>query len=363
MPDLVLWDRSTGASAQLFSTAISLARDPFGGSDISMQHDSDDYAAIERAWELFLQGDVEGALRLTQASLEANSGSPDALNLMGTLLVSRGELEEALSFFEKAVQADDFFVEARVNAGDVLMQMAHPEMALVRFEEAAELAAAPDLKVEIFLAMIDALLSMGRGEEAATILGALPDGPFDTPLTEFLIGRAAVQLGDFARGLPLLEQSLAVGVEDPDLHYYLGLAREGSGDLQGSIVAFLQCLEFDRRGPRPPWSESTESFEMRVQGRIRSLRPDLSAALEGALVLVEPLPGIEMVAEGLDPRAPAMMDEIRLRDSQQTLRRLFIYQRNIDRFAPQEEMIDADLDRVLVTEIEAFLKAGPPPAE
>lgn len=327
-----------------------------------MQHDSDNFAALDRAWEMYLEGDLDGALDLAVKTLDADAGSPEAHTLVGTIKVSLGLAEEALDHFESAIASDELFFEAFLNAGDVLMQLGRAEEAMTRLESAEELASDPDAVAEVLLLQVDALFSLGKTNEAKAALAKMPSGPFEGPHIEFLTGRALLQTGDFERANAMLEAALAVGVEDPDLHYYVAMGREAVRDFGGATVAFLQCRERDMRSVRAPWSEPLGAFEKRVQARIRALPARLSNELEGALVIVEEFPGVEMVSEGLDPRAPAMLDEIRLRDTEQTLRRLFIYQRNIDRFVPGRNGVDAEIARVLETEIDAFLKAPPPPA-
>ena len=327
-----------------------------------MRNDSDHYAALEQAWEMYMAGDLTGALASAEATLEADSGSAEAHNLVGTILAAMGQTARALEHYDAAIAADDMFFEALLNAGDVLIQLGRTDEALRRLDGALELASGDDAVADVLLLKIDALFALGRSEDAQEMLAAMPAGPFDSPQVEFLIGRAALQLGDHSRASVLLEEAAARGIDDPDLHYYVALAREATGDLKGSTVAFLQCRERDMSAPPVPWAEAPVLFERRVGACIRELPDRITGTLEGALVLVADLPGIEMVAEGLDPRAPAMVDEIPLRDTKQMLRRLFVYQRNIDRFCGGAHLVDKELKRLLIAEVEAFLKAPVPAA-
>ena len=321
-----------------------------------MRNDSDHFAGLEEAWELYLDGDLSGALVSAEAALDVDAGSIEVNHLLGNIKAALGQPMEALAHFEIALKVDPLFFDALLSSGDGLIQVGRAEEALERLELALDQAEEKEGVADSLLLMMDALFSLERREDAARLLDQMPPGPFE-PHIEFLIGRAAHHAGDYKRASELLEGALASGVDDAEIHYYVALSRESLGDFRGAAFAFLECRERDVKAPSVPWGETTAQFERRLQARIPQLPSALLAELEDTLIIVEAFPGVEMVAEGLDPRAPAMMDEVPLREGKDTLRRLFVYHRNIDRFCSGPENLDADLDRILASEIEAFLKA------
>lgn len=321
-----------------------------------MRNDSDHFAGLEQAWELYLEGKLAAALASAEAALEVDAGSMETHHLLGNIKAAMGHPVEALAHFDAALEVDGLFFDALLSSGDVLIQVGRAELALERLEVALEQAVEKEGVADSLLLMMDALFSLNRREDAARLLEQMPAGPFE-PHIEFLIGRAAHHAGDYKRASVLLEGALASGIDDSEIHYYVALSRESLGDFRGAAFAFLECRERDIKAPTVPWGETTAQFERRLQDRIPQLPSALLAELEDTLIIVEAFPGVEMVAEGLDPRAPAMMDEVPLRDGKDTLRRLFVYHRNIDRFCSGPENLDTDLDRILAAEIEAFLKA------
>lgn len=321
-----------------------------------MRNDSDHFAGLEQAWELYLEGKLQAALESAEAALEVDADSMEANHLVGNIKAAMGNPVEALAHFEAALEVDGLFFDALLSSGDVLIQVGRPELALQRLEVALEQAVEKEGVADSLLLMMDALFSLNRREDAARVLEQMPAGPF-APHIEFLIGRAAHHVGDYKRASVLLEGALASGIDDAEIHYSVALSRESLGDFRGAAFAFLECRERDIKAPVVPWGETTAQFERRLQDRIPQLPAALLAELEDTLIIVEAFPGVEMVAEGLNPRAPAMMDEVPLHDGKDTLRRLFVYHRNIDRFCAGPDSLDTDLDRILAAEIEAFLKA------
>jgi len=76
---------------------------------------------------------------------------------------------------------------------------------------------------------------------------------------------------------------------------------------------------------------------------------------------VTDLPGVEIVAEGVDPRTPLLLDEMATQGADEH-RRLFIYQRNIERLIRHPLELQQDILEILARELEAHFKRPSEPA-
>jgi hypothetical protein len=85
--------------------------------------------------------------------------------------------------------------------------------------------------------------------------------------------------------------------------------------------------------------------------------------LDGALVVVADVPGAEVVADGVDPRAAVLLDALGERDSAPHAGRVFVYQRNAERLVDAPGKLEDELMRLLQAEIEATFPALAPAAE
>ncbi|MGB5220496.1 MAG: hypothetical protein WBN60_05675, partial [Polyangiales bacterium] len=83
--------------------------------------------------------------------------------------------------------------------------------------------------------------------------------------------------------------------------------------------------------------------------------------LEGNLIMVTDLPGLEIVAEGVDPRTPLLLDEMATQGADEH-RRLFIYQRNIERLIRHPLELQEDVLEILSRELEAHFKRPSEPS-
>lgn len=305
----------------------------------------------DEAWNLLAEGDLEGAMASAQRYLDENDTSPEAYNLVGYIHAQGGNLHAALNAYETAIEFDSAYLDAMLNAGEVLLQLGSFDAAIERVDAAIETALTVDDEAESLLLKVDILVAAGRISEANAVALELPAGPFDSPHIEFMVGRARFEAGDHETAAIAIEQAAAGPILDPDVYYYLGLVRESRGDLAGATAAFLQAREHDLERPRPYFSEPHHEFERRVQRVIRRLPVALTELLEGALVVVDDVPGSEIVSEGADPRMAVWIDELKLTNGEQ-LRRAFVYQLNVERLAGSPAQVDDVLAVSLTQELE-----------
>lgn len=317
-------------------------------------------AHIDRAWDLVAEGDLEAALRSAYKSLEIDDSSPEAHNLVGYLLAAEGRLEDALHHYQSAIELDEGFLEAILNAAELLLELGQHAEAYELTEDALDLSGSDDDVADALLLRVDVLLAAGRRDEAAEVVQSLPSGPFEAEHLDFHVGRARFEIGDLEGAAALIESTaMERGARaHPDVFYYLGLIHEAKQDVKSATLAFLQCRDLDLATPRPTWWEPIERFERRVQKALKELPPPLATVAEGALVLIDEVPGAEVVSEGLDPRMPVLADDITLRSPRadaktegETLRRIFVYQRNIERMVPSLERIDDAIRLALAEEL------------
>lgn len=317
-------------------------------------------AHLDRGWDLVGRGDFTGAMLSARKSLEIDADSPEAHNLLGFVHAAEGHADEALAHYRQAIELDETFVEAMLNAGEVLI---HPlrdyDAAMEMVEDALDYCETPDEVADATLLKLDALMHKGEREQAAALLDTLPEGPFENPHLDFLIGRARYELGDVDGAAPFVRAAVERDPQNADARYYLALVLEAEGDLRSATLSFLQARELDVRMGDPPWSLPADQFERKVQGAMRRLPPDLASRLEGALVVVVDGPGAEVVAEGVDPRVPLLLEDLQGDAAEARVGRCFVYQRNIERAVPGIVELEDELVQVFEHELRAAFEPAP----
>lgn len=318
-------------------------------------------AHLDRGWELFSQGDAKGARACARRALELDGSSPEAHTLLGQVAAQEGEYDTAMEHFRTAMALDDGYPDPMLNAAELLI---HPlqdyEGAIELCDEVLEFVDTREEIVDAMLLKFDALLAKGDDEAAKRLLDALPEGPYEQPGQSFLLGRARFEVGDAELAEAHLADALRDDARNPDVHYYLGLVREQKRDWRGAAVAFLECRGLDRELPAAPWSLPREQFHRTVVRALEQVEAPIARALEGALVVVEDSPGVEVVAEGIEPRAPLLLDGIggdAPADGPGRLVRLFVYQRNLERLCGAIEELEDEIAHQVSEEVRHLLGA------
>lgn len=313
-------------------------------------------AHLDRGWDLVQHGDSRGAESSARKALELNEEAPEAFNLLGYAAALRGDFDEAAQHYSQALTLDENYFEALLNAAEIFI---HP---LAEFTEAAALcdralalAESDDELVDALLLKFDALLGEEKIEEAKALCRRFPEGPFENPNHSFLIGRAIYEVGDTLRSAPLIERAVQQNPENSEAHYYLGLLKDEQGDRSEATHAFARARALDLQQPPPDWSLSLQAFEQTVRRVIEQLDSEYSRMIRRDQVYVVEVPGLELVIDGVDPRALLLMDDIATQDGDdEPTARLFVYQRNVERVAGALESLETELKAALEREVSAI---------
>jgi tetratricopeptide (TPR) repeat protein len=191
-----------------------------------------------------------------------------------------------------------------------------------------------------------------------SVLEDLPGGPYEGGNYDFLIGRALYDVGRLTEAEERLRRAVDADPGHADAHYYLGVMADEQGDLDRAIEHFVKVRELDIRAPRVPWSPQSAEFGQIVDQAISELPAELVVHITGARIYATEAPGIELCAEGCDPRAPVLLDGVGDNGSM----RLFVYQRNIERICYSLDVMKTDLPGLIAREIEGVVKGSSPRA-
>lgn len=311
-------------------------------------------AHLDRGWDLVSKGDFKGAKAAARRAMQANKRSPEAQHLLGYCAQHEGDADEALEHYREAISLDDGYIEAYLDAAEVLIHpLAEFEEAIAMCDEVLEFADTDDVIVDAMLLKFDALLANDQRDEASKLLDSLPKGPYANPQQSFLVGRALFEAQRSTTALPLLEDAVKTDQDNPDAHYYLALTLLETGDRRRATLEFLECRALDLLGPAAPFSIERETFQRTVEKAVTRVPEAKLALIKDALVLVSDLPGMEIVVDGVDPRAGVVLDAMAEPGAPPPIAaRVFVYQRNIERVVGGIEQLEDEIAAQIEEEID-----------
>jgi tetratricopeptide (TPR) repeat protein len=312
-------------------------------------------AHLDRGWDLVQRGDTRGAEASARRALELDPNSPEAHNLLGYVAAMAGDGEEAIEAYQQAIALDETYLEAMLNAAEVyIAPLGDFDQAIRLCDQALDLAEIDEEVIDALLLKFDALLGKGDLEEAGRVLRRIPVGPYENPSQAFLVGRAHYELGQHDRAMELIEETCLKDPEHAEAAYYAGLLRDAQGDARGATRAFLRSRELDVQLGLPPWSPSGEAFGEMTERALANLATVLKPYVAGADVFVTDAPGVELVADGVDPRALILLDGVVEEDGgSPRASRVFVYAINVTRVAGSTESVESEIADALEREISA----------
>lgn len=322
-------------------------------------------AHLDRGWDLVQRGDTRAAEVSARKALEIDQNSPEVYNLLGYVAALEGKSQEAIGFYGQAVALDETYLEAMLNAAEVYI---HPlgqyDEAIKLCEQSLPLAETDEETIDALLLMFDATLAKGDADAARSVVSRLPAGPYENINHTFLVGRAFYEIGVAERAASLIEEAAKRNPMHAESWYYLGLIHDEQGEVHRATDCFLRARELDLAEPSFPWSAPRESFIRVIQSAVAGLDPVFGQYVRDAEVFISEMPGIELVADGVDPRALVLLDGVAGPDEPgPPCRRLFVYQRNVERVAGCAERIEQDVREAIEREVMAVFMGGAAPQD
>jgi tetratricopeptide (TPR) repeat protein len=318
-------------------------------------------ACLDRGWDLAQKGDTRGAETSARQAIELCPESPEAHNLLGFIASLDGDCDEAVEAYQQAIALDDTYVEAMLNAAELLV---HPigdfEQALGLCEAVLDISEYDDEILDAMLLKFEALWGMGEDEQAKKLLQRLPAGPYESAVHNFLAGRALFEVGELDRAKPLLDAALAGDPVHAEAHYYQGMLAEHHGDRHGANVCFLRVRQLEIMAGLPPWSPNEETFMKFVDRAAQELPTELRDLMKHAEVYVVDMPGPELIVDGVDVHALALIDAVQLRPAGATVSndlgmRVFLYAANLLRAAGSVDAVQGIIRDALERELKSTL--------
>ncbi len=304
--------------------------------------------ALDRGWDLLERGDASGADRQARRALASDRRCAEAHTLLGAARLAEGDAKGALKCFRQALALDGKDVVALLHTADALIEpFEQYEEAVALCDRAIAVAIEPADRIDALLLKVEALLAHEDEDAARQALAALPPPPYPAADLHLRAGSAWFDLADLGAARRELERSLALDDALADAHHLLGLVHQQLGDQAAMVKSFTRTRALDLISGAPPWGLTPREFERTAERVLEELPPGILKHLANVPVIAADYPAIELVAEGSDPRMLGFFSGVPFPEHSNVggdsphLECIFLYQRNIERYArSREETLD-----------------------
>jgi len=178
---------------------------------------------------------------LFEHALEVTPGHPVIHNYFGTALQEAGRDTDALEQFRAAALAAPGYARAQFNLGSALLSRGELESAVSHLALAARLEPRADTLTNLG----NALEAAGRGPEAlASYRSALQLDP-DNAGANYNLGVALHRRGEPTEAIRYYRRVLQTDPDHPQAHNNLGLALQATGELDEAIAHYRLALSID----------------------------------------------------------------------------------------------------------------------
>ena len=359
------------------------------------------YAAhIDRGWDLLERDEVSQARASAYQAASIDETAPDAFLLLGAAAAADGDLEGASEAYELAIGLAPGYAEAYLALAQLHLYDLHrpdaagevcdrgldveglPPIDRLDLRAVAAEAAMADHDDDLARAYLDdqgitstlARVLSGDLDALATGLQAL-DGIDDEPpdrdeLESFRlrgvsimvrIARVRLDLEETSRALDLLQVAVLSAPENPEVWYLLSEVHLKQGEASAAVQASARVARLDAAARAPGWLPAAATVhanatQILTQIELPELPESWRDGTESAVWCAE-VPARELILEGLDPRAPAILLAQRgTGDGPIHPTALVIYRRNLARICRNAEEIEDALRTAILEEVAAVFE-------
>jgi tetratricopeptide (TPR) repeat protein len=209
-----------------------------------------------------------------QAALAANPDSWLAHNNLGSVLLERGQLDEAMGHFQRALEFQPGYSTAHYNLGGVLRQKGQLDEAMAHFRKAVEIQ--PEYSMAHYN-LGEILRQKGQVDEAIAHFQRAVDIRPDYAEAHNGLGVALLRKGRVDDALVHLRKALEIQPDHAEGHNNLANVLWQKGQVQEAITHYRKALEI-----RPDYALAQHNLGqiLQEQGQVREAVTHFQKALE-----------------------------------------------------------------------------------
>jgi predicted Zn-dependent protease with MMP-like domain/uncharacterized protein HemY len=290
--------------------------------------------------------DAEAALKRAK---KLDGKDPDVVALAAGVADARGNVEEALASYAKLIELRPDDPLPRICTARLeLFELGDAEAALETLDGALEFIDEEADLIEAILVRVEALIATDDREGARAALNELSTSAIDDADLALQLGSLALDAEDLVTAARWIEIAQRDASLEADALHLLGRVHEAGKKRSAMIEAWQRVLVLDAKSKAPEGTPtiSDDELETLVQAVLEELPADVRDKLANVPILVDALPGKDLVADGLDPRMLGVFQGTPMPeggDGAPSVTNIVLYKQNLERSSANKDQLAAEV--------------------
>ena len=214
---------------------------------------------------LLERGQVNEAVGQFQQALRFEPDDPEAHNNLGSAFGKKGQIDEAIHQFQEALRLEPDHLLAHYNLGNALLVKGQMDEAIGQFQAVIRLK--PD-HAEAHYNLGTALGSIGQTDAAITqYQEAIRLNPGNAD-AHYNLGLALASKGQTDEALRCFQAAVKVKPDYPEAHHHLGLTLVRKGQTDEAIRQFQEALRL-----KPDYADARRNLDAVLAAKVHSSTP------------------------------------------------------------------------------------------
>ncbi len=302
---------------------------------------------LERGFEALEDGRIDDAIATLERCRRIDRKNPDVVTLAAAVSDARGDTEDALAQYRTLAELRPDDPMPRICIARLeLKGLGDPDAALATIASAFDFIDEEVDLIEAIYVKAEALLARDDPKAAREALAELSSSMLED-------GELALDLAELALAAEdpgAAKRWLETARKDPELEadalHLLGRVHEATEDRAAMIAAWQQVRLLDLAAPPGPISVTEEEVEQVTVDTLAELPSQIRERLERVPILIDSVPSVDLVADGVDPRSLGLFQGTPMPEdgsSVPTITNIVLFRTNLERFASDEDHLAEEI--------------------
>jgi predicted Zn-dependent protease with MMP-like domain/Flp pilus assembly protein TadD len=305
-------------------------------------------AELDAGFSALEAGRLDDAEAALGRARKLDREDPDVVALGAGVADARGNTEDAVALYSQLVELRPDDPLPRICTARLELAQGDPEAALETIAAAFDYIDEEADLVEAILVRSEAMIATDDRAGAREALAELSTSAIDDPDLALQLASLALDAEDLVAAKRWIEIVRKAPNGEADALHLLARVHEAKGDRKNAIAAWKRVLELDTAAETPEGAPTItdDELEKLALAALAELPEEVREKLEEVPILIDALPSVHMVEDGLDPRMLGVFEGTPLPEAgggAPSVTRIVLFKTNLERSSADRDELAAEV--------------------